>query len=152
MVADFYRSVQIFLVLMLQLLSYFFSVIFNVNFEKIIFYILWKPGNWSCAPAWTGFQLLCGCASVWPQASVNAKPQKMSDQKFHLDCSFETSVLSSSDISASLLGVIVAAHAQLVATLLSLVRNPPAWLAIGQAQGLGRWAEGNGTKLKHLHQ
>ena len=89
---------------------------------------------------------------MWPQASVNAKPQTMPDQKFHnLDCYLLANFV---DICcelplASLRGIIVAAHAQLVATLLSLVRDPPAWLAIGQAQGLGRWAEGNGTKLKN---
>ena len=91
---------------------------------------------------------------MWPQASVNAKPQKMPDDKFHnLDCSLLANFV---DICcelplASLRGIIVAAHAQLVATLPSLVKDPPAWPAIGQAEGVGRWAGGNGTKQMHLH-
>ena len=77
---------------------------------------------------------------------------KIPDQKFYLDCSLENFVDICCELVLSVCfsqfarGIIVAAHAQLVATLSSLVPHQPACHPIGQHQWVGHWVGCNGIK------
>ena len=80
---------------------------------------------------------------------MNAKNHKKSRLKAEL----QSGINLFRDISQpSLCGHIVVAHAQLVAALFLLVRDPPAWRAIGRSLGVGHCAgKGNNTCTVYQH-